>query len=100
MTSPQIERVDAIPILVTWLQHMVVAEHIGSHWTPHREWDGLRFGGPSKTHTLTAHSKRSLVKAPQPYWGAFCVKIIISLQVLFIQLQGSPAIVSAYQILI
>lgn len=34
MSSPQIERVDAIPILVTWLQHMAVAEHIDSHWTP------------------------------------------------------------------
>jgi len=44
MTSPQIERVDAIPILVTWLQHMAVAEQIDSHWTPHREWDGLRYG--------------------------------------------------------
>ena len=44
MTNPQIERVDAIPILVTWLQHMAVAEHIDSHWTPHREWEGLRYG--------------------------------------------------------
>ena len=44
MTSPQIERVDAIPILVTWLQHMAVAEHIDSHWTPHREWEGLSYG--------------------------------------------------------
>jgi len=44
MTSPQIERVDAIPILVTWLQHMAVAAHIDSHWTPHREWDGLSYG--------------------------------------------------------
>jgi len=43
-TSPQIERVDAIPILITWLQHMAVAEHIDSHWTPHREWEGLRYG--------------------------------------------------------
>jgi len=31
MTSPQIERVDAIPILITWLQHMAVTEHIDSH---------------------------------------------------------------------
>lgn len=44
MTSPQIERVDAIPILVTWLTHMAVAEHIDSHWTPHREWEGLSYG--------------------------------------------------------
>jgi transposase len=44
MTSPQIERVDAIPILVTWLQHMAVAAHIDSHWTPHREWEGLSYG--------------------------------------------------------
>jgi hypothetical protein len=44
MSSPQIERVDAIPIRITWLQHMAVAEHIDSHWTPHREWDGLRYG--------------------------------------------------------
>jgi len=44
MTSPQIERVDAIPILVTWLQHMAVTEHIDSHWTPHREWDGRSYG--------------------------------------------------------
>ena len=42
--SLQIERVDAIPILVTWLQHMAGAEHIDSHWTPHREWDGVRYG--------------------------------------------------------
>ena len=34
MTNPQIERVDAIPILVTWLQHMAVAEHIDSHCPP------------------------------------------------------------------
>lgn len=44
MTNPQIERVDAIPILVTWLQHMAVAETIDSHWTPHREWEGLSYG--------------------------------------------------------
>ena len=44
MTSPQIERVDAIPILVTWLQHMAVDAHIDSHWTPHREWEGLSYG--------------------------------------------------------
>lgn len=44
MTSPQIERVDAIPILLTWLQHMAVATHIDSHWTPHREWEGLSYG--------------------------------------------------------
>ena len=44
MSSPQIERVDAIPILVTWLTHMAVAEHIDSHWTPHREWEGLSYG--------------------------------------------------------
>ncbi|MFQ3661462.1 MAG: IS1634 family transposase [Chloroflexaceae bacterium] len=44
MNSPQIERVDAIPILVTWLTHMAVAEHIDSYWTPHREWEGLRYG--------------------------------------------------------
>jgi transposase len=44
MTSPQIERVDAIPILVTWLTHMAVAEHIDSHWTPHQEWKGLSYG--------------------------------------------------------
>ena len=44
MPSPQIERVDAIPILIMWLQRMAVAEHIDSHWTPHREWDGLRSG--------------------------------------------------------
>ncbi len=44
MTSPQIERVDAIPILVTWLQHMAVVEHIDSMWTPHREWEGLSYG--------------------------------------------------------
>lgn len=44
MNSPQIERVDAIPILVTWLTHMAVAEHIDSHWTPHREWEGLSYG--------------------------------------------------------
>ena len=44
MTSPQIERVDAIPILVTWLQHMALVEHIDSQWTPHREWDGLSYG--------------------------------------------------------
>jgi hypothetical protein len=31
MTSPQIECVDAISILVTWLQHMAVAAHIDSH---------------------------------------------------------------------
>jgi hypothetical protein len=28
MSSPQIERVDAIPMLVTWLDHMAVATHI------------------------------------------------------------------------
>jgi hypothetical protein len=44
MSSPQIERVDAIPILVTWVQHMAVAEHIASHWTPHRTWVGLSYG--------------------------------------------------------
>lgn len=44
MTSPQIERVDAIPILVTWLQHMAVPAHIDSHWIAHREWEGLSYG--------------------------------------------------------
>ena len=44
MTSPQIERVDAIPMLIMWLQRMAVAEPIDHHWTPHREWDGLRYG--------------------------------------------------------
>ena len=44
MSSPQIERVDAIPILITWLPQMAVAAHIDSHWTAHREWDGLRYG--------------------------------------------------------
>lgn len=33
MSTPQIERVDAIPILLTWLEHIAVAAHIDSLWT-------------------------------------------------------------------
>jgi transposase len=44
MSTPQIERVDAIPILLTWLEHMAVAAHIDSLWTPHHEWEGLSYG--------------------------------------------------------
>jgi transposase len=44
MSTPQIERVDAIPILLTWLEHMAVAAHIDSLWSPHHEWEGLSYG--------------------------------------------------------
>ncbi len=57
--SLQIERVDAIPILVTWLQPMAVAEHIGSHWTPHRAWAALWATGDALPDLATLHLRWS-----------------------------------------
>jgi len=44
MDQTQIERVDSVPLILTWMQQMHLAEHIDSHWQPHREWEGLSYG--------------------------------------------------------
>lgn len=44
MADVQIARVDAIPILFHWLKTMHIQEHIDTHWTSHREWEGLSYG--------------------------------------------------------
>ncbi len=44
MSITRIERVDELPLILTWLQKMRMAEIIDSIWQPHGQWEGLSYG--------------------------------------------------------
>ena len=44
MSQRKIERVDSIPLIVTWLLKMKVDVIIDRIWTPHSNWTGLSYG--------------------------------------------------------
>jgi hypothetical protein len=44
MDTTTIERVDALPLLLNWMEQMQIAATIDQHWPTHREWEGLSYG--------------------------------------------------------
>lgn len=44
MTKTRIERVDELPLILTWLLNMRIAEIIDGIWHPHGQWEGLSYG--------------------------------------------------------
>lgn len=44
MEQTAIERVDSVPLLLSWMEQMQIARTIDQHWQPHREWEGLSYG--------------------------------------------------------
>lgn len=44
MAKTRIERVDELPLIVTWLMKMRIAEIIDTIWQPHAQWKGLSYG--------------------------------------------------------
>jgi transposase len=72
MADVQIARVDAIPILFTWLQTMDVANQIDAHWTPHREWEGVSYGQLAVLFLLfLIHERDHRLAALEPWVAAY-----------------------------
>lgn len=44
MTTLTIERVDNLPVILSWLHRMRIAELIDRFWRPHGNWSGLSYG--------------------------------------------------------
>ena len=44
MPSTRIERVDDLPLILTWLLNMHVSEIIDGIWLAHGRWEGLSYG--------------------------------------------------------
>lgn len=44
MSKTRIERVDELPLILTWLMKMRIAEMIDGIWHPHGQWEGLSYG--------------------------------------------------------
>lgn len=44
MSKTRIERVDELPLILTWLLNMRIAEIIDGIWHPHGQWEGLSYG--------------------------------------------------------
>lgn len=44
MSIIRIERVDELPLILTWVMKMGIAEIIDDIWQPHGQWEGLSYG--------------------------------------------------------
>jgi len=44
MSKTRIERVDELPLILTWLLKMRIVEIIDGIWQPHGQWEGLSYG--------------------------------------------------------
>ncbi len=44
MSTARIERVDSLPLILTWLLRMHIHTIIDGIWRPHGRWQGLNYG--------------------------------------------------------
>ena len=44
MSIIHIERVDELPLILTWLMKMRISEMIDGIWQAHGQWEGLSYG--------------------------------------------------------